>query len=74
MLFTSCQDIYREVSYIWISPGVLLHLLLNTDQLLHSLPPAGHGHVFVVGIVVRVGNIDVEQVVVVVLIYNLVPL
>ena len=57
-----------------MSPGVLLHLLLNTDQLLHSLPSAGHGHVLVVGIVVRVGNIDVEQVVVVVLIYNLVPL
>ena len=49
-------------------PRVLLHQLVHTEQLLHSFPPAGHGHVLVVGVVVGVGNIDVEQVVVVVLI------
>ena len=49
-------------------PSILLHLFLHTDHVFHSFPPASHGHVLVVGIVVGVGNIDVEQVVVVVLI------
>ena len=49
-------------------PSILLHLLLQADHVLYSLPPAGRGHVLVVCIVVRVGDIYVEQVVVVVLI------
>ena len=49
-------------------PSILLHLLLKTVHVLHSFPPASHGHVLVVGIVIGVGNIYVEQVVVVVLI------
>ena len=57
-----------DVPYIRIFPGILLHLFLHTDHVFHSFPPASHGHVLVVGIVVGVGNIDVEQVVVVVLI------
>ena len=49
-------------------PSILLHLLLQTGHVLHSFPPTSHGHILVVGIVVGVGNIDVKQVVVVVLI------
>ena len=49
-------------------PSILFHLLLQTDLVLHSFLPSSHGHVLVVSIVVGIGNIYVEQVVVVVLI------
>ena len=55
-----------EVPHIWMFPSILLHLLLQTHQVLQSFPPSSHGHILVVGVVVGVGNIDVEQVVVVV--------
>ena len=58
----------RETPYIWMFPSILLHLLLQTGHVLHSFPPTSHGHILVVGIVVGIGNIYVEEVVVVVLI------
>ena len=49
-----------------ISPGILLHLLLQPGAVSNPLLPASHHHVLVVGVVVGRGNIDVDEVVVVI--------
>ena len=56
------------VSYMRISPGVLLHLLLQPRAVSNPLPllPPSHHHVLVVGVVVGRGHIDVDEVVVVI--------